>query len=160
MLEKSIYLLTEYQIFEFPIPIYIIDQIIRDQNIKITILKNLNRTCLIDNEIITCNYSCCHDYRTSIVHEAGHAFYHSSNYFNNDYFVNSKNEAQANAFAAYFLMPIYVFEEAMKYTENDFELSEEFGVTVEFVQFRKKLTESLLLDGYFKEEVLVEKNIV
>ena len=77
--------------------------------------------------------------------------YQGSNHFRNDYSINAKNEAQANAFAAYFLMPVYVFEEAMTYTENDYELAEEFGVTAQFVKYRKKLTEGLLLDGYFNE---------
>ncbi len=66
--------------------------------------------------------------------------------------VVDKQEQQAEAFAAYFLMPVYVFEEALKYCSNDYELAEEFGVMVEFVQFRKKLTEALIHDGYFDEQ--------
>jgi hypothetical protein len=48
-------------------------------------------------------------------------------------------------------MPVYVFEEALKYCSNDYELAEEFGVTVNFVRYRKKLTKALLQDGYFDE---------
>ena len=42
ILEKAVYLITEYQIFEYPIPVHIIEQLISDHNIKIVILKNLN----------------------------------------------------------------------------------------------------------------------
>lgn len=62
-----------------------------------------------------------------------------------------KQEKQAEAFAAYFLMPVYIFEEALKYCSSDHELAEEFGVTVTFIRFRKQLTEALINDGYFDE---------
>ena len=151
MLEKAIHLITEYQVFDFPIPVHIIKQIISDHDIKIYIFKNLSNNCLLNGSIVSCNCPYCSEYRCSIVHEACHIMYQSSNHFRNDYSINAKNEAQANAFAAYFLMPVYVFEEAMTYTENDYELAEEFGVTAQFVKYRKKLTEGLLLDGYFNE---------
>ncbi len=153
MLEKAVYLITEYQIFEYPIPVHIIEQVISDHDIKIIMFKNLNRTCLMNGDILTCKCSLCSEYRCAVVHEAGHALFQKSNYYRNDFLINAKNEAQANAFAAYFLMPVYVFEEALKYTENDFELAEEFGVTADFVKFRKKLTEGLMADGYFNELV-------
>jgi Zn-dependent peptidase ImmA (M78 family) len=65
--------------------------------------------------------------------------------------VINKQEMQANAFAAYFLMPVYVFEESLKLGRSDYDLAEEFGVTVNFVRFRKELTEALIHGGYFDE---------
>lgn len=152
MLNKAIYLLTEYQIFYYPIDKDTIEQVITDKNLKIITLKNLSSTICVDDTILmpkTQNNA----FRECVVHELGHAICHCGNSLLKEKAVVNKQEMQANAFAAYFLMPVYVFEEALKYCSNDYELAEEFGVTPEFVQFRKKLTEALLYDGYFDESV-------
>jgi hypothetical protein len=152
MLNKAIYLLTEYQIFDFPIDKDTIEQVISDNHLKIITLKNLSTTIYIDDTILmpkTQNIA----FREDVAHELGHAISHCGNSLLKEKTIIRKQEMQANAFAAYFLMPVYVFEEALKYCSNDYELAEEFGVTVEFVKFRKKLTEALLNDGYFDEIV-------
>lgn len=157
MLNKAIYLLTEYQIFEYPIDKDTIEQIISDRNLKLVTLKNLSTTVCINNYILapkTQNNA----YRENVVHEIGHALYHCGNSLMKKRIIIDKQEMQAEAFAAYFLMPVYVFEEALKYCSNDHELAEEFGVTVRLVKFRKKLTEALINDGYFDEK-LTELNI-
>lgn len=152
MLNKAIYLLTEYQIFDYPIDKDTIEQIILDNHLRLVVLKNLCSTVCINDTILmpkTQNNA----FRESIVHEIGHTLYHYGNSLLKNKIVVNKQEKQAEAFAAYFLMPVYVFEEAMKYCSNDFELAEEFGVTVNFVKIRKVLTESLINDGYFDEQL-------
>lgn len=152
MLKESIYLLTEYQIFNFPIPVHELEQIFTDKGIEILFCKHLKQPLTVQNSLTLPCYSDIKEYRSDLTHEAAHALFHNSNYFFKSETFNIKNEAQANAFAAYFLMPVYIFEEALKYCHNDHELSEEFGVSEDFVKFRKKLTTALIYDGYFKEK--------
>ncbi|HCX64169.1 MAG TPA: hypothetical protein DHN33_03035 [Eubacteriaceae bacterium] len=95
--------------------------------------------------------------RENMVHELCHTQYHVHNHFTSDKVIIAKNEAQAKAFAAYFLMPVYIFEEALKYCENEEELAEEFGVTFAFMRYRKMLTQSLLQAGYFRKEVITHE---
>jgi hypothetical protein len=150
MLNKAIYLLTEYQIFDYPIDKETIEQVISDKHLKLITLKNLSTTIYIDDTILmpkTQNNA----FREDVVHELGHAFFHYGNSILKEKTVISKQEMQANAFAAYFLMPVYVFEESLKLGRSDYDLAEEFGVTVNFVRFRKELTEALIHDGYFDE---------
>lgn len=150
MLNKAIYLLTEYQIFDYPIDKETIEQVISDKHLKLITLKNLSTTIYIDDTILmpkTQNNA----FREDVVHELGHAFFHYGNSMLKEKAVISKQEMQSNAFAAYFLMPVYVFEESLKLGRNDYDLAEEFGVTVNFVRFRKELTEALIHDGYFDE---------
>ena len=152
MLNKAIYLLTEYQIFDYPIDKDTIEQIILDNHLKLVVLKNLCSTVCINDTILlpkTQNNA----FRESVVHEIGHTLYHYGNSLLKNKIIVNKQEKQANAFAAYFLMPVYVFEEALKYCSNDYELAEEFGVTINFVKFRKELPESLINDGYFDEQL-------
>lgn len=150
MLNKAIYLLTEYQIFEYPIDKDTIEQMILDSHLKLVTLNSLSSTVCI-NDVILTPKSQNKAYRENVVHEIGHAQCHCGNSLLKSKIIVDKQEQQAEAFAAYFLMPIYVFEEALKYCNSDYELAEEFGVTVKFVQFRKKLTEALMYDGYFNE---------
>jgi len=46
MLNKAIYLLTEYQIFDYPIDKDTIEQVISGKHLKIITLKNLSTTVL------------------------------------------------------------------------------------------------------------------
>jgi hypothetical protein len=150
MLNKAIYLLTEYQIFDYPIDKDTIEQVISDKHLKLITLKNLSTTIYIDDTILmpkTQNNA----FREDVVHELGHAFFHYGNSMLKEKAVISKQEMQASSFAAYFLMPVYVFEESLKLGRSDYDLAEEFGVTVNFVKFRKELTEALIHDGYFDE---------
>lgn len=157
MLNKAIYLLTEYQIFEYPIDKDTIEHIILDNHLKMVTLKNLSSTICI-NDVVLVPKTQNNAFRESVVHELGHTLCHYGNSLLKNKIVVNKQEKQAEAFAAYFLMPVYVFEEALKYCSNDFELAEEFGVTVKFVEFRKKLTEALINDGYFDE--ILELNYI
>ncbi|MDD4678207.1 MAG: ImmA/IrrE family metallo-endopeptidase [Tissierellia bacterium] len=150
MLNKSIYLLTEYQIFEYPIDKDTINQIVADSNLKLVTLKKPLFDRFIDDEILTPKTQ-NNAFRENIIHEIGHVYCHCGNSLMKNKIIVNKQEKQAEAFAAYFLMPVYVFEEAMKYCNNDFELAEEFGVTVKFVHYRKKHTEAIIKDGYFDE---------
>lgn len=46
-------------------------------------------------------------------------------------------------------MPIGIFEKHLELEENDYELSQDFGVTLELVKFRKNLTKALIDSGEY-----------
>lgn len=144
------FLLTEYEIFDFPVSMDTINQIIHDQQIKLVIKQNLGWAMAFDNEILISPGENTL-LRESILHETYHINYHNQNSIYQNKLQIAKNEAQAKAFAAYFLMPVYIFEEAIKYCNSDFELAEEFGVTTEFVEYRKQLSQQLINSDYFNE---------
>lgn len=143
-------LLTDYEIFDFPVSMDIINQIIHDKNIKLVIKQNLRKAIIMEDEIIIGPGENT-DLRESILHETYHINYHRQNYVLLDKLQIAKNEAQAKAFAAYFLMPVYIFEEAIQYCYSDYELAEEFGVTLDFVLYRKELSQQLIKADYFNE---------
>lgn len=150
MLDKAMDLLIEYKIYDYPVDKDTIEQVILDKELKIIVLKNLSSTVYINDTILLPKIE-NKAFREDVAHELGHAISHCGNSLLKTKTVIRKQEMQADAFAAYFLMPVYVFEEALKYCSNDYELAEEFGVTVNFVKFRKKLSEALINDGYFDE---------
>lgn len=149
MLEKANFFIAEYEIFTFPISLDIIEQIIEDMNIKLIIKKNLKSTLYMDGELIT-GVKLRSQYREDLSHEFCHIHCHAMNRFNCDKVQIAKNEAQAQAFAAYFLMPVYIFEQDVIDGCNNYELSLNFGVNMDFVTYRKRLTRSLIDIGYFK----------
>ena len=99
MLKKAIYLLTEYQIFEYPIDKDIIEQVISDKQLKIFTLENLSTTLCI-NDTILMPKTQNNDYRENIVHEIGHVYCHCGNSLLKNRIVVDKQEQQAEAFAA------------------------------------------------------------
>ncbi|WP_195683375.1 ImmA/IrrE family metallo-endopeptidase [Alkalibacter mobilis] len=149
MLQRANYLITEYEIYDFPIPLDVIEKVIFDRKIKVQIIENIHSGLVIANQMLL-PHGAASNLRENMVHEYCHTQYHVHNHFSSDKVTIAKNEAQAKAFAAYFLMPVYIFEESLKYCETDAELAEEYGVTLEFIQYRKLLTQSLMLSGYFK----------
>jgi len=148
MLEIANFFITEYEIFTFPVSLDTIDQIIDDMNIKLIIKKNLKSTLYMDGELITGVKSRIR-YREDLSHEMCHIRCHSMNKFNSNKVQIVKNEAQAQAFAAYFLMPVFIFEQDLSDGCSDYELSENFGVCMNFIKYRKILTESLINIDYF-----------
>lgn len=151
MLQRANYLITEYEIFDFPVPIETIEAVIYDHQIKLQIIHNLKTGCLIADQLLIPEGSSS-EKRENILHEYCHSQYHVHNHFSSDKVLIARNEAQAKAFAAYFLMPVYIFEESLKYCHSTQELAEEYGVMHSFIQYRKMLTQNLLLSGYFREE--------
>lgn len=153
MAEKANQLLHKYRIKTFPIPIDIIENIITSEGINIEITKYLkNGLYLESNSVKTIYVSFTLENtlkRECIVHEAAH-MYHYYNTALLDSALLDKNEKQAQAFAAYFLMPVGVFEAHVSQNKNDYELSETFGVTQELVTFRKELSRALLETGIYE----------
>ena len=152
MAEKASQLLQKYQVKDFPIPLDTIEHIILSEGIDIQITKYLNRALYYDNTIYIGQALESHCYRECLVHEAGHQ-YHAGNAALLNPFTIDKNEAQAQAFAAYFLMPIGIFETHLAHGEADYTLSKIFGVKQELVLFRKKLSRALLERGYCNEHI-------
>jgi len=147
MAEKANNLLCKYKIRQFPIPIEIIEHIIISEGISIEITKYLKKGMYHEeagSKVIFIGQALenrrCREY---LIHETAH-MYHYGNAALMDPIQVEKNEGQAQAFAAYFLMPIGVFEYYLEREENDYALSEIFGVTQELVVFRKGLTAALV----------------
>jgi Zn-dependent peptidase ImmA (M78 family) len=148
MADKANKLLYKYRVQEFPIPLDTIEYIIHSEDIDIQITKCLNRA-LFCNNVIYISPNLERSYlREYLVHEAGH-MYHAGNTAFLDPIVVDKNEGQARAFAAYFLMPIGIFELYLARGENDHSLGEIFGVKQELVRIRKILSHSLIESGNY-----------
>lgn len=123
--------LLSNNISEFPIPIYAIEQIIIDLDFDIVIIPTLRKSCVFDQTLFVANLPDT-EFRISLAHELGHILLH-------DFFIHSsRSEAQANVFAAYFLMPPDMFEKDLEHS-NEWELSEKYGVPVEYVIKRAAL---------------------
>ena len=137
---KALALHQKYHITYFPITLHILEQMISDYNVTIKNIRNLNRMCIIDNELLTPR---CYDseiaYRTSLAHELGHIILHCSNYFFESRNSKARIERQANVLASYILMPPHQFEKICSEDENIFALSEYFGVDYDLVSLRKEL---------------------
>ena len=153
MLEKAIILLQKYNITEFPIPIDVIEEIIFKEGVKLQITKYLEKAFYYEDskeKIIYLGHKVKATYqqREYLLHETAH-MYHCGNTALLPSLVVDKNESQAEAFAAYFLMPFPVFETCLAKGENNFQLSQRFGVTQDLVRCRMKLLESLIENGYY-----------
>ncbi|WP_041668563.1 ImmA/IrrE family metallo-endopeptidase [Acetobacterium woodii] len=127
--------LQSNNISEFPIPIYAIEQIIIDHYFDIVIIPTLRKSCVFDQTLFVANLPDT-EFRISLAHELGHILMH-------DFFIHSSRfEAQANAFAAYFLMPPSMFEGDLKQL-NEWDLAEKYGVPVESIIKRAALITEL-----------------
>lgn len=81
--------------------------------------------------------------REYIAHELGHYFFHSGNmlfYKRKDPIMVSRDERRAEEFALYLLVPEDKLSKLVDvmYPPNIYDLAEEFGVTVEFMEKRLK----------------------
>lgn len=144
MLQKANSLLYRHHISEYPVPIHIMESIVQQHEINIVCLKNWFNSMIIGDELLIGTYEFSSEYRYKLMHELSHYLCHEGNCFIKDSIQNLKNEKQADALSAYFLMPVYVFEKHLEYTYNDYELCEIFGVPIELLLFRKYLTTRLL----------------
>lgn len=153
MAEKANQLLQKYQVKNFPVPTDIIEQIIYSEGISIEISKYLKKGLYHEDggsKVIYIGQALENNlYRECLLHEAAH-MYHYGNTALQDPIIFDKNEAQAKAFAAYFLMPIGIFEQYLAQGENDYNLAEIFGVTMELVLFRKQLSQALIEGGDYE----------
>ncbi len=123
--------LQSNNISEFPIPIYAIEQIIIDHDYDIVIIPTLRKSCVFDQTLFVANLPDT-EFRISLAHELGHILMH-------DFFIHSsRSEAQADAFAAYFLMPPGMFEKDLEQL-NEWDLAEKYGVSIEYVIKRAAL---------------------
>lgn len=153
MAEKANQLLRKYNVKNFPVSIDIIERMIYYEGISIQIVKYLKKGLYFEDgnmKVIYIGYP-YHEYfyRECLVHEAAH-MYHCGNTGLSDPLIIEKNESQAKAFAAYFLMPVGVFEKYWAQNESDYLLSEAFGVKVDFVQYRKELGRALWEAGEYE----------
>lgn len=139
-LKQSKTLHRKYKIDSFPIQLWQIEQAIIDRGYDIIISKKISSTSVIGRTVYL-PVVCDSHARVYLSHELGHILNHS---FNSYYAKNtniSKCECQANAFASYFLMPCVIFENDAQVL-SAWELSEKYGVPVEWVQKRFNLCQS------------------
>lgn len=127
----------QYRINTFPVPIADIEQILIDLDYDIMILSDITKACVIGDTIMMPNAE-TPEYRRLLAHEVGHVFLHDYNTFRQISSNNRKFEAQADAFAAYFLMPNDTFMKDLR-TYNEYDLSELYGLPIDFIHFRIKL---------------------
>lgn len=153
MAEKANKLLQKYQVKDFPVPTDIIEQIIYNEGISIEITKYLKKSLYHEDggsKVIYIGHALQNSlYREYLLHETAH-MYHYGNTALQDPILIDKNEGQAQAFAAYFLMPIGIFEQYLAQGESDYNLSEIFGVTMDLVSFRKELSLDLIEGGDYE----------
>ena len=155
MAEKANKLLQKYRVQEFPISLELIEHILNSEGIDIRITRYLKRALYCDNIIYigqALEHSCRREY---LAHETAHS-YHYGNTTLQDPVSVDKNEGQASAFTAYFLMPVGLFESYLACGENNYTLAELFGVKQSLIETRKLLSCGLIESGIFyrlKEEI-------
>lgn len=150
MAEKANKLLQKYQVREFPIPLDVIEHIIYSEGLDIQLTIYLNRAMFCDNTIYVgqaLRNNCRREY---LVHETAHMYHYGNTALLSSISID-KNEGQAKAFAAYFLMPVGIFEAHLAREENDYALGEAFGVKQDLIKFRKVVSKTLLEGGSYKQ---------
>ncbi|MBC3796467.1 ImmA/IrrE family metallo-endopeptidase [Acetobacterium tundrae] len=128
---KSIFLHKKYNLTTFPIPIWQIEQIIIDRGYDICISDKSKASFILNTTVFVPNI-CDSLTRFYLSHELGHIICNHYDVYLVDKYTKSKYECQANAFAACFLMPTHRFKIDSK-IYNSYELSELYGVPVEFI---------------------------
>lgn len=162
MYEKAEKVRSEYFVDTYPVTFEKFEEIFDDLNYKLKFFDDCDKSCVIgnmlivgntkmeDNEYLKKNSTLSDETkkrREALAHEAGHLFCHSINQLESEDIPLSKEEAQADAFSLYFLMPDDLFEEfydnsfLMYGGFNPYDASEAFGVTVDFTMKRKKYFE-------------------
>lgn len=162
MHEKAEMVRNKYFVDTYPISFDKFEEIFEDLNYKVKFFDNCDKSCVVGNLLIVGNTTMDDkDFykknstlgdenkrkRESLGHEVGHLFCHSTNQLENEDISLGKEEAQADAFSLYFLIPDDLFEEfyndsfSMYGSFNAYEASDMFGVTVDFIKKRKKYYE-------------------
>lgn len=134
---KSVFLHQKYKLSTFPIPIWEIEQIIIDRGYDISISKKSKASFILSTTVFVPNICDSHT-RFCLSHELGHILCNHYDVYRVDKYTKSKYEAQADAFALYFIMPNACFECDLEHL-NEWELSEKYGVPVEYVRQRYNL---------------------
>lgn len=129
--QRALRILKSNNITELPIPIYTIAQIIIDHNFDIIIVPGITKSCIFSQTLFVANLPAA-EFRAALAHELGHILLH-------EFFIHStQSETRADAFAAYFLMPPYLFEKDVL-KMSVFDLSELYGIPVSLVNKRMQL---------------------
>jgi len=130
-LGKSNLMKKRYHIDSFPIPLWQIEQAIIDQGFDIVISNELCKSCIIKNCVLL-PHTIDSIGRILLSHELGHILCHNCDIHRLDKVTRDQFESQADAFSVYFLIPIRRFKIDSR-IYNSYELSELYGVPVEFI---------------------------
>lgn len=162
MYEKAEYVREKYLVDTYPVSFEKFDEIFEDLHYKVKFFDNCDKSCVIGDMLIVGNTKMDEEEflkknstlsdetkkkREALAHEAGHLFCHSINQLESSDIPLNKEEAQADAFSLYFLIPDDLFYRFYKDSYNSYgsfnyyEASDTFGVTVEFIRKRKKFFE-------------------
>lgn len=136
-LKQSNAIHKKYRINSFPVQLWQIEQAIIDRGYDIIISRKISTTSVLGRTVYL-PVACDSHARVYLSHELGHILNHSFNAYNAKNTNVSKCECQANAFAAYFLMPRFIFENDAR-SLDAWELAEKYGVPVEWVNKRFNL---------------------
>ncbi len=128
--KRVIQTLNVNPIITLPIPIHSIEEIISNNCYQILNVGNLSRPCIFEKTVYCPTFKTTSDCRIALSHELGHIICHSREKSTID--APTKHEAVADAFALYFTMPPYLFEKDIKQL-NEWELSEKYGIPIEYV---------------------------
>ncbi|AFA48217.1 ImmA/IrrE family metallo-endopeptidase [Acetobacterium woodii] len=134
---KSIFLHQKYKLSTFPIPIWEIEQIIIDRGYDVCISQKSKASFILSTTVFVPNISDTHN-RFCLSHELGHIMCNHYDVYRVDRYTKSKYEAQAGAFALYLIMPSACFDCDLVHL-NEWELSEKYGVPVEYIRQRFNL---------------------
>lgn len=133
-LKQSIAIQKKYKINSFPVHLWQIEQAIIDRGYDIIISKKISSASVL-GRTVHLPLVCDSHARVYLSHELGHILGHSFNSYTERNINISKCECQANAFAAYFLMPRFIFENDAR-SLDAWELAEKYGIPVEWVYKR------------------------
>lgn len=133
-LKQSIKIHKKYKINSYPVQLWQIEQAIIDRGYDIIISSKISTTSVLGRTIYL-PVVCDSHARVYLSHELGHILSHSFNAYTAPNINISKCECQANAFAAYLLMPQILFENDAR-SLDAWELAEKYGIPVEWVYKR------------------------
>jgi Zn-dependent peptidase ImmA (M78 family) len=136
--KRVIQTLNAYPVTSLPIPIHSIEEIINENRYQVKNVGGLLKPCIFDTTIYCPTFKTSNDCRYALSHELGHIMIHGNTKSIIDH--PAKHEAVADAFALYFTMPPYLFEEDLK-RMNEWDLAEKYGVPVKQVLNRFKFCE-------------------
>lgn len=135
--KNTLLLHKKYKLSTLPIPLWEIEQMIIDRGFDICISIKSKVSFILNTTVFVPNLCDSHT-RFCLGHELGHIIGNHYDIYNVDKHTKRKYETQADAFALYLIMPPGRFEREMSRL-NEWELSEKFGIPVEYIIKRVSL---------------------
>jgi Zn-dependent peptidase ImmA (M78 family) len=113
-----------------------LETILETNHFQIKVI-DIEYACYLEN-IIFCGRKDEISYRHNLAHEIAHIYLHCT-LFSLSHPPNYKNEAQAEAFAAFLLLPSPAFEEDLMNQMGDKALSDKYQAPLHLIKVRKRI---------------------